>query len=193
MEHIGEILILQPNLILAEGKKDALPAIGSILKTKSSSLQHYLVVIEQIVDSRIPGRFPQAYGLPEEKVEEEHPHFAFLLSWMFQVFPVLQKRGNIFSIPDTLPKIHSLVYEVDDRELLSLYKTSNLVNILFSLDEASFPKRNEIALKLLKKIIAAVPEKEKSDAIYEIFSSLTRYFRNDYYSLRKIMRELEEL
>lgn len=191
MAHIGEIIILQPEMMVAEGKKDFLPSFGTLLKTQNKKVSHYLIVINQFVESKIPGRVPQTYGLDEESIEKEHPHFSYLLGWMFQLVPIAQLEDSHFSFPNRLPPLHSLLFDVKDKELIYIFRDYNLVKAIFKIDEKEFPRRNLCFVNLAKNILNAFPEHEKSDALNDIYTSLTNVLREDFYTLRMIMREIE--
>lgn len=191
MAHIGEIIILQPDIIVAEGKKDFLPPVGSILKTSNREIVHYSVVVNQFVESKIPGRVPRPYGLDEEEVEEEHPQFPYILGWMFQIVFFAQEENGNYEFPDRLPRMHSLLYEVDEKELFELFNSFDIENAVFKIDEKYFPNRNICFAKMVKRIMKSFPEYERPEALDKIYTSLSRIFRDDFATLRGIMRDIE--
>lgn len=191
MAHIGEIIILQPEIIVAEGKKDFLPPVGSILKTSSRKIIHYSVVVNQFVESKIPGRVPRPYGLDEEEVEGEHPQFSYLMGWMFQIVFFAQEENKIYEFPDCLPQIHSLLYKVEGAELTKLFNSFDIANAIFKIEDKFFPNRNICFAKMIRRIVKGFPEYERSEVLDKVYTSLSRIFRDDFNTLRGIMRDIE--
>jgi hypothetical protein len=190
MKSVGEILIVKPNFIAAEGERNKIPSIGSILKT-SAAQAGYLLVSDQFIESRIPGRTPAPYGLDYANIDEEQPQSNFLLRWMFQVTPVCSNYdGNLESF-DKVPDIHSLLYELSDADADKILSNPIFIDFLFRIDEALLPQRNEVLMKLFRKYIAAVPSLKREDETLRILSRIAVILRNDYATLKKFARNLE--
>ncbi len=191
MAHIGEIVLIEPGFIVAEGKKDSLPAIGEVVHTRSRAINHYFIVANQFIQSKIPGRISSAYGMGEDFVEKEHPHFAYLFGWMFQVIPFIQSDGKSFTFPDNLPSLHSLLNKVEGEELVELFKKCNVVKNLLRIDEKVFPGRTLSLINLLKSVIRAASDIERDEILQNAYESLASSLRDDYFTVRLIMREIE--
>jgi hypothetical protein len=190
MKSVGEILSLRPNFIAAEGKRGMVPPIGSLLKIKGS-FTSYVLVADQFIESRIPGRTPASYGLDYDEIEEEQPQSSFLLRWMFQVTPVCTSINGRLESVDKVPDVHTLLYELNRTEFVDIVSSQLFINFLFRIDELLIPQRNEVLMKLFKKYFEAVPELKRKDESLRILSRLAVILRNDYSTLKKFAKNLE--
>lgn len=190
MKSVGEILIVKPNFIAAEGERNMLPSIGSLLKTSAAQVG-YLLVSDQFIESRIPGRMPAAYGLEYANIDEEQPQSNFLLRWMFQVTPVCSNYDGILESFDKVPDIHSLLYELGDADANKIMSNPIFIDFLFRIDEALLPQRNEVLMKLFRKYIAAILPLKREDEALRILSRIAVILRNDYATLKKFAKNLE--
>ncbi len=190
MKSIGEILLLRPSFIAAEGKRDFIPPIGSLLKNNSKPLR-YLIVVDQFVESRIPGRTPAPYGLDYGDIESEQPQSTFLMRWMYQLVPVCELNGTKYEAPTGVPDIHTLLYWVEDAEFTEVLSSSSFMDFLFRIDETMLPQRNEVIMRLLRKFIVSVPQINRDKELLRILTRLSIIFRNDYSTLKQFIKSLE--
>ncbi|MGC8722212.1 MAG: hypothetical protein ACP5SB_06505 [Caldisericaceae bacterium] len=190
MKSVGEILIVRPNFVAAEGKKDSIPTIGTLLKTNSAR-DEYLIVSDQFIESRIPGRVPTAYGLDYDMIDEEQPQSNFLLRWMFEVNPICSKKGEALESFDRVPAIHSLLYELTNEEMSNLISNPVFVDFLFRIDENLLPQRNEVLMKCFKKYIQTLNKDKRDEEALRILSRVSVILRNDYSTLKKFANNLE--
>ncbi len=186
MEQIGEIIIINFPIVIAEGKKRNLPPLGSIVKTDSNFLA---IVVSHSVESKIPGRTPIAYWKTARELENEQPQTFELMRWLFQmvVFGTEENGNPEVSLPEKSVEIHSLVFPADIGIVKKLIDGKSFFNFVFNADENLFPQRNEIILRLLRDYFKTVPEEEKKKERVKVFSNLSKILRNDYPSLKKLM------
>jgi hypothetical protein len=190
MEFAGEVLVVREGFIAAEGEVDALPSLGSLVKTRGDPCFLFLVV-DHYVESKIPGRVPASYGLSMEELKKLHPHVFYLQRWMFQVVLLGESLHESLLYPEKIPPVHSLLYEVEDKEFRLILKKDNFIDLLFSIDEKILPRRNELILKLLKNYIQSLPLLERNEELERILRRLSLFLRGDYHSLKMMMDILE--
>ncbi len=186
MKQVGEIVIINFPVVIAEGKRGKLPPIGGIVKTDSDFLG---IVVSHTVESKIPGRTAVAYWKKPSELEREQPQTFELMRWLFQVVIFGSEKGGAveISLPEKSVEIHSLLFETSGEIAGKLFREKAFFNFIFGADSELFPQRNEIVLRMLNGYFSSVPEKERKSEYVKVFSNLARVLRNDYPSLKKLM------
>ncbi len=186
MEQIGEVVLVNFPLVIAEGKRGKIPQLGSIVKTDSNLLG---IVVSHSIESKIPGRTPVAYGKSTVELEKEQPQVFDLMRWLFQVvfFGKVRNGAPEISLPEKSVEIHSLIFATDEEVTKKLLEERAFLNFIFGSDVGLFPQRNEIVLCLLREYFANLPDENKKAKYVKIFSNLAKILKNDYSSLKKLM------
>lgn len=186
MKRIGEIVIVRPDVLIAQGERKELPSIGSILKTDSSVL---CIVASHSIDNRIPGRVPTAYGKPISALEKEQPQVFALMKWMFQVIPfgeLVEGKAKIF-YPTSAIEIHTLLYNADTEEVVKTLNDLSLLNFFFDMDKMVLPQRDEVIAAFLNNYFMNFSDEPLRKEYLRVFSHLSVVLRNDYSTLKKMM------
>ncbi len=186
MKRIGEIVIVRPDVLIAQGERKALPPIGSVLKTDKGI---FCIVASHSIDNRIPGRVPTAYGKSISTLEEEQPQVFALMKWMFQIIPfgaLVNGEVNI-SYPTFAVEIHSLLYYANDEEIEEMLGDLSLTDFLFGIDKMVLPQRDEVIVAFLNNYFLNFSGESLKKEYLRVFSHLSVILRNDYTTLKKIM------
>ena len=184
MKHIGEVITVRSDTLVAEGERNALPPLGSILKTDKGVL---CIVVDHSIDNKIPGRMPIAYGKTVEQLEKEQPQVFALMKWMFQAIPFgVLKENAVELFLDKVVEIHTLLFETGKDEREKVFKELRFFDFLFSIDKNMFPQRDKIIVSLVSDYLRDVSE-EKENEYVRIFSYVSKILRNDYQTLKRIM------
>ncbi len=187
MKQIGEIVVVDFPLIVAEGKRGSLPALGSIVKTESGLLG---IVASHTIESKIPGRVPIAYWKESEILEKEQPQVFALMKWMFRIILFGISDPGKIEIPalGNSAKIHSLVYLAENETVEEILTDKRFFSFLYDTDANLFPQRNQVVLNLLKSYFGKISDsREKTEKYERIFGNLAQILRNDYPSLKKLL------
>ncbi len=184
MKHIGEVITVRSDLLVAEGERNALPPLGSILKTDRGVL---CLVVDHSIDNKIPGRMPIAYGKTIEQLEKEQPQVFALMKWMFQAIPFgTLKENGVELFLDKVVEIHTLLFEASKDERNRVFNELHFFDFLFSIDRNVFPQRDKIIIYLINGYLSELSE-EKENEYVRIFSYISKILRNDYQLLKRIM------
>jgi len=187
MKKIGEIIAVESSFVIAEGKINMLPPLGSMIETGDSTI-YYFLVTGLFTESRSPGRIPIAYGKPIGLLKQEQPQIFELMKWGFRAIPVGEKGEKPqFLLPKNLPEIHSLLYQVPDKELKEIFRNISFIDALFCIDRDKIPERDEAIMYLIRKYISLLDESEKSDALLNVASRIALLLRSDYTTLKRFM------
>ena len=186
MEKVGEVVIVQPGILIAQGERKKLPSIGSVLKTDNAV---FCIVASHSIDNRIPGRVPTAYGKPINVLEQEQPQVFALMKWMFQLIPFGAKNGSeiMISYPKDAVEIHSLLSYATDDEVFKTMADLTLLDFLFGIDKNAFPQRDEVVINFLDAYLKKFDGDPMKNEYIRIFSHLAIVLKDDYFTLKKIM------
>ncbi len=189
---LGEIIIVQPGLLLAEGKRGKLPPIGSIVKT-----QHpiYCIVVSHAIDSKIPGRLPIAYGKSIAELESEEPQVFELMKWMFQIVPFgsLKNEKLFIAYPANAIETHSTLDYATDSEIEKIFADDlSFINFLFRLDKSVIPMRDEAVINFLNKYFSLLPSENREKEYKKVMRHIAMLLKNDYFSLSAIISGVEK-
>jgi len=185
MKHIGEVIMVRSDVLVAEGGRNALPPLGSILKSERGILS---LVVNHSIDNKIPGRMPIAYGKSIEQLEKEQPQVFALMKWMFQAIPFGVLKGNSVQLfLDEVVEIHTLLFETSKEERERVFKELRFFDFLFSIDNSVFPQRDKIIVSLINGYLGSIDESEKENEYIRIFSYISRILKNDYQMLKRTM------
>ena len=188
MEKIGEIIAVESSFIVAEGKMNMLPPLGSLVETRGNATYRFLVT-RLFTESRNPGRLPMAYGRPLDLLRQEQPQVFELMKWSFRAVPVGQKQ---FLLPENLPEIHSLLYLTPDEELMGIFKNASFIDALFCIDKEKVPERDDAVIYLIQKYISLLDESKKEDKLLGIANRIAFLLRDDYITLKRFIDILGE-
>ncbi len=188
MEKIGEIIAVESSFIIAEGKMDTLPPLGSLVETRGNATYHFLVT-RLFTESRNPGRLPMAYGRPLDLLKQEQPQLFELMRWSFRAVPVGQKQ---FLLPENLPEIHSLLYLTPYEELIRIFKNTSFIDALFCIDKEKVPERDDAIIYLIQKYISLLDESKREDELLRIANRIAFLLRDDYITLKRFIDILGE-
>ena len=188
MEKIGEIIAVESSFIIAEGKMDTLPPLGSLVETRGNATYHFLVT-RLFTESRNPGRLPMAYGRPLDLLKQEQPQLFELMRWSFRAVPVGQKQ---FLLPENLPEIHSLLYLTPYEELIRVFKNTSFIDTLFCIDKEKVPERDDAIIYLIQKYISLLDESKREDELLRIANRIAFLLRDDYITLKRFIDILGE-
>ena len=186
MDRVGEIVIVQPGILIAQGERKKLPPIGSVLKTNSSV---FCIVAAHSIDNKIPGRVPMAYGKPLNTLEFEQPQVFALMKWMFQLIPfgAFKDGAFVISYPKNAVEIHSLLFYATDDEIAQTISDLSLLDFLFGIDSAILPQRDEVIINFLTNYFSKFSAEELKNEYLRVFSHLAVTLREDYFTLKKMM------
>lgn len=192
MEKVGEVIAVESSFVIAEGKMDMLPPLGSLVETQGSTIYHFLVT-KLLTESRNPGRTPMAYGRPLDLLKQEQPQVFELMKWSFYAVPVGEKNKKTkFLLPENLPEIHSLLYPVPDEELKEISKDISFIDTLFCIDKNKIPERDDAIMYLIQKYISLLDENEREDILLDIANRIAFLLRDDYITLKRFIDILGE-
>jgi hypothetical protein len=133
-------------------------ALGSLIKTSDGDVQIYAVVYNATTESMDPGRRPIARGKDEKNegdVYRSSPQLAVLFRTNFQALVIGHKIADNINryLPPRPARIHSFVYELDDREVTDF---TTRLDFLYLLANAPFAGPNdEIIAACLRNAAAA--------------------------------------
>ncbi len=184
MKHIGEVITVRSDVLVAEGERSALPPLGTILKSDRGVL---CLVVSHSIDNKIPGRMPIAYGKSIEQLEREQPQVFALMKWMFQAIPFgTLSEDSVELFLNKVVEIHTLLFETRKEERDLVFKELRFFDFLFSIDKSVFPQRDKIIVSLVNAYLNDLLE-VKEDEYIRIFSYISKILRNDYQTLKYIM------
>jgi hypothetical protein len=113
------------------------PPLGSLVKTKDSSVELYGIVYNAATTSLEPGRRPIARGKDEKSEEEIYrssPQLLKLLKSEFEVLVVGHRRGGklYHHLPPQPARIHSFVYLCPPEEVKEFGQSFDFLNIILN-------------------------------------------------------------
>ena len=113
------------------------PALGSLIKTSDGDVEIYGVVYNTTTESMDPGRKPIARGKhvkDEADIYRSSPQLSVLFRTTFNALVIGHKIENNINryLPPRPARIHSFVYELDDREINEFTKVLDFLYILAS-------------------------------------------------------------
>ncbi len=113
------------------------PPLGSLVKTKDSSVESYGIVYHATTTSLEPGRRPIARGkdeASEEAIYQSSPQLLKLLRSEFSALVVGHREGDKFYhyLPPQPARIHSFVYQCSPEEVKEFSQSFAFLNILLS-------------------------------------------------------------
>ena len=178
------MITVSSDVLVAEGERNALPSLGSILKTDKGVL---CLVIDHSIDNKIPGRMPIAYGKTIDQLEKEQPQVFALMKWMFQAIPFgVLEENTVELFLDKVVEIHTLLFETQRKERNLVFKELRFFDFLFTIDKNMFPQRDKIITTLINSYLSDLSEEKESEYV-RIFSYVSKILRNDYQTLKRIM------
>jgi hypothetical protein len=185
--HIAEIVSIEGLDILAEPKERATLPIGTLLKTtKVNSI--IFIVLDDLYMNMIPGGSHDAYGIPEDKIEEMYPHVSDYLRYLIRIYPLAElEKDHLFPVSKS-PVMNALLYEVESEEVKNILENSFVVRELSLIDIGKFPKRNKAIINLLRNYFLQFDENERTEKLKDFLPVLSSSFRRDYASLMEIVR-----
>jgi len=113
------------------------PALGSMTKTSDDAIEIYGVVYNTTTESMDPGRKPIARGKEakdEADIYRSSPQLSVLFRTTFSALVIGHKISNEVNryLPPRPARIHSFVYQLDDREINEFTKSLDFLYILAS-------------------------------------------------------------
>jgi len=113
------------------------PALGSLVKTSDSDVEIYGVVYNTTTESIDPGRRPIARGKHEKNetdIYNSSPQLSVLFRTSFSALVVGHRITDEVNryLPPQPARIHSFVYELDEREIRDFVKALDFIYILAS-------------------------------------------------------------
>jgi hypothetical protein len=114
-----------------------IPPLGSLVKTRDSSVELYGIVYNAVTASLEPGRRPIARGKDEKSEEEIYrssPQLKKLLKSEFGALVVGHKQGNklYHYLPPKPARIHSFVYQCDPTEVMEFGQSFDFLDIILN-------------------------------------------------------------
>jgi len=113
------------------------PALGSLVKTSDGDVEIYGVVYNTTTESMDPGRKPIARGKDvksEADIYRSSPQLSVLFRTTFNALVIGHKIADDVNryLPPRPARIHSFVYELDEREINDFTKSLDFLYILAS-------------------------------------------------------------
>ena len=113
------------------------PPLGSLVKAGDSSISQYAILFNTTTSSIEPGRRPIARGKDEsteEGIYQSSPQLLKLLRTEFNALVVGYREDEkvYHYLPPRPVKIHSFVYECDDKKVKEFSESFDFLNILIS-------------------------------------------------------------
>ncbi len=113
-----------------------IPPLGSLVKTKDSSIELYGIVYNAATTSLEPGRRPIARGkdeTTEEEIYHASPQLLKLLKSEFGALVVGHKQDKLYQyLPPQPARIHSFVYLCPPEEVREFGQSLDFLNILIN-------------------------------------------------------------
>jgi len=138
IQRVGEIIEASTTDFVAQCYElYQLPPLGSLVKTKDSSVELYGIVYNATTTSLEPGRRPIARGKDEESEEEIYrssPQLLKLLKSEFGALVVGHRRGGklYHHLPPQPARIHSFVYLCPPQEVKEFGQSFDFLNIILN-------------------------------------------------------------
>ncbi len=137
-ERVGEVIEASTTEFVAQCYElYEIPPLGSLVKTKDSSLELYGIVYNAATTSLEPGRRPIARGkgeTSEEGIYQTSPQLLKLLKSEFGALVVGHKKDNklYHHLPPKPARIHSFVYQCTPAEVMEFGQSFDFLNILLN-------------------------------------------------------------
>jgi hypothetical protein len=137
-ERVGEVIEASTTEFVAQCYElYEIPPLGSLVKTKDSSVELYGIVYNAATTSLEPGRRPIARGkdeTSEEEIYRSSPQLLKLLKSEFGALVVGHKKDNklYHHLPPQPAKIHSFVYQCTPVEVTEFGKSFDFLDILLN-------------------------------------------------------------
>lgn len=138
MQRVGEVIEASTTEFTAQCYElYEIPPLGSLVKTKDSSVELYGIVYNAATTSLEPGRRPIARGkdeATEEEIYRSSPQLAKLLRSEFGALVVGHKQGDklYHHLPPQPARIHSFVYLCPPEEVKEFGQSFDFLNILIN-------------------------------------------------------------
>ena len=138
MQRVGEVVEASTASFVAQCYElYQLPPLGSLVKTKDSSVKSYGVVYNATTASFEPGRRPIARGKDEDSEEEIYRSSPQLLKLLRTEFSALvvgywQKEKLYYYLPPKPARIHSFVYQCSPEEVKEFSQSFDFLNVLIN-------------------------------------------------------------
>ena len=138
MQRVGEVIEASTTDFTAQCYElYEIPPLGSLVKTRDSSLELYGIVYNAATTSLEPGRRPIARGkdeATEEEIYRSSPQLVKLLKSEFGALVVGHKQDNklYHHLPPQPARIHSFVYQCTPPEVLEFGQSFDFLNILIN-------------------------------------------------------------
>ena len=183
--HVGEVISSSTTEFVAEARcLDKAPSFGQFVQV-TSEVSVIGIVYNVYSQSIEPNRRPTAYGKTQEQLRKEQPQIFELLRTEFQVLIVGYFEGHnpAYVLPPQPTKIHSFVFECDDKEVCSFTVRTDFLR---SIINATNVPVDELLVAVLR--VALHARNSDQDYLIRMGKELSRLVGDDYDRLSSIIR-----